>query len=195
MTEKRPGRLWIWAGLALLAAALLLTAYNLACDVRAGRSADAALAGISAAPRDTQAPDYRLAPDMEMPTCLVDGCRYIGTLSVPTLDLTLPVAAEWSYDQLRQTPCRYSGTAYRGNMVIAAHNYTRHFGRLNTLSPGDSVVFTDVDGNEFHYQVAELETLAPTDVEDMTASEWELTLFTCTVGGRARVAVRCQADN
>lgn len=192
MTELRRGRAWIWAGLALLAAALALTAYNLLCDVRAGRASDAALTGLTAAARDTAVPDYLLAPDMEMPTCQVDGQSYIGTLSVPSLDLTLPVAADWSYPQLRRTPCRYSGTAYRGNMVIAAHNYTRHFGRLRELSPGDPVVFTDVDGNVFRYQVAELEILPPTAVEDMTSSEWELTLFTCTVGGRARVAVRCQ---
>ena len=117
----------------------------------------------------------------------------MGTVSVPALELTLPVAAEWSYPQLRQTPCRYSGTAYAGNLVIAAHNYTRHFGRLKALSPGDEVVFTDVDGHVFRYQVAELETLAPTAVEDMTDSGWELTLFTCTIGGQARVAVRCRA--
>lgn len=194
MTEKKRGRGWTLAGIVLLAAALLLTGYNLASDLRAGRSAQAVLPGIAAAPRaDSPVPDYLLTPGMEMPTCLVDGQRYVGTVSVPALELTLPVAAEWSYPQLRQTPCRYSGTAYAGNLVIAAHNYTRHFGRLKALSPGDEVVFTDVDGHVFRYQVAELETLASTAVEDMTDSGWELTLFTCTVGGQARVAVRCRA--
>ena len=77
-------------------------------------------------------------------------------------------------------------------MVIAAHNYRRHFGKLKTLKPGNSVSFTDIDGNEFEYEVTEVQILKPRDVEDITQSEADLTLFTCTVGGRTRVTVRCE---
>ena len=78
MTEKKRGRGWTLAGIVLLAAALLLTGYNLASDLRAGRSAQAVLSGIAAAPRaDSPVPDYLLTPGMEMPTCLVDGQRYV----------------------------------------------------------------------------------------------------------------------
>lgn len=92
---------------------------------------------------------------------------------------------------LRRTPCRYSGSAYRDDLILLAHNYESHFGRLKSLSPGDAVLFTDADGNEFAYEVLELEMLRPTAVEDMTAGDWDLTLFTCTLGGQARVTVRC----
>ena len=34
-------------------------------------------------------------------------------------------------------------------------------------------------------------TLPETAVEEMRAGEWDLTLFTCTYDGRARVTVRC----
>lgn len=40
--------------------------------------------------------------------------------------------------------------------------------------------------------VAEVEILKPTDVEQMIAGDWQLTLFTCTVGGTSRVTVRCR---
>jgi len=40
--------------------------------------------------------------------------------------------------------------------------------------------------------VAAREVLLPTAVEEMTAGEWDLTLFTCTLGGRSRVTVRCE---
>jgi sortase A len=76
-------------------------------------------------------------------------------------------------------------------MVIAAHNYKTHFGRLRELQLGDEIQFTDVDGNKFLYTVEELEILSPTAVEEMTDSGWALTLFTCTIGGKTRVAVRC----
>ena len=77
-------------------------------------------------------------------------------------------------------------------MTIAAHNYARHFGRLTALRPGDAVTFTDLDGNVFRYAVAETETLQPTDIQEMTAGDWPLTLFTCTKGGQYRVTVRCE---
>lgn len=41
------------------------------------------------------------------------------------------------------------------------------------------------------YKVAEFEELLPTDVEKMESSGYDLTLFTCTYGGRYRVTVRC----
>lgn len=48
-----------------------------------------------------------------------------------------------------------------------------------------------MDGNIFAYKVIEVETLQPTAIEEMTIGGWDLTLFTCTVGGASRVTVRC----
>ena len=42
----------------------------------------------------------------------------------------------WSYPKLKVAPCRYRGSAYLDDLIIAAHNYDRHFGRINTLLPG-----------------------------------------------------------
>ncbi len=126
-----------------------------------------------------------------MPEETIDGRSYIGVLEIPSLSLQLPVIGSWSYAELREAPCRHAGSAYQKNMVIAGHNYSSHFGNLKNLSQGDTVIFTDVDGNRFHYRVIELETLAPDAVDDLTSGDWNLTLFTCTIGGRSRVTVRC----
>ena len=64
---------------------------------------------------------------------------------------------------------------------------------LNNLSQGDEITFTDMDGNLFRYEVAALEVLSPFAVEEMTTGDWDLTLFTCTVGGQSRIAVRCES--
>ena len=66
--------------------------------------------------------------------------------------------------------------------------------RHQKLTPlvGDRVTFTDVDGNVFLYSVAEIQILQPGDVEEMLSGGWALTLFTCTLGGRTRVTVRCE---
>ena len=71
-------------------------------------------------------------------------------------------------------------------------NYRTHFSGIKRLNPGDSVVFTDADGNVFSYEVAEIETVGGYDIEKMEAGDWDLTLFTCTNKGKARAAVRCR---
>ena len=88
-------------------------------------------------------------------------------------------------------PCRYTGSAYLDNLILAAHNYSTHFGRLGELTKGDAVIFTDTVGNQFFYQVDEITRLEGTAVEEMEAGEWDLTLFTCTRDSRSRITVRC----
>ena len=203
---KRRGTFLIWTGLLLLAAALGLAGYN----AYEARHADKAAAQVleellpavpspvpstaptESAPSEVEYPDYVLDPGRDMPVLTVDGADYIGVLSVPELGLELPIQSEWDYDKLRNTPCRYIGTAYQSDFVIAAHNYTRHFGRLHELSLGSTVEFTDMDGNLFCYEVREITTLSPTSIEEMKESGYDLTLFTCTVGGRSRITVRCE---
>lgn len=136
-------------------------------------------------------PAYVLNPKMEMPEETIDGQQYIGILEIPSLGLELPIISQWSYPALNIAPARYVGSAYQDDLVIAAHNFKSHFGRLNTLAQGDRVIFTDVDGNVFVYEAQLIETLRPQAVEEMCSGEWDLTLFTCTVGGKYRVTVRC----
>ena len=143
-------------------------------------------------PPTQQIPEsLRTAEDVMMSEMVIDGERYIGFLSVPGLELELPVMSDWSYPQLRKAPCRYHGTALGGDLVLMAHNYARHFGHISQLKEGDPVYFTDADGNVHCYAVAAVDVLAPTAVEEMTAGEFDLTLFTCTYGGKTRVTVFC----
>lgn len=212
MRKNKKGFPLMAAGLLLIAAALFLTLYNLWDERRAGSEAGEILEQIGQVipaetpadvpadapadnvppPAEEELPAYVLNPGMEMPVVLIDGSYYIGVLSIPALALELPVMEEWSYPNLKTAPCRYAGSVYKDDMVIAGHNYKTHFGPLKNLSLGDSVFFTDTDGNVFSYRVVELETLPPTAVEDMKTGDWDLTLFTCTYGGQSRVTVRCE---
>ena len=210
MKDKRQkvGGGFIAVGILMLAAAVLLGGYNLYDEYRAGKSAGAVLEELQQQipavktpeetsaqevylPDDSQLPDYSVNPDMEMPEKEIAGDYYIGVLEIPSLGISLPVIGEWDDDALQIAPCRYSGSAYTGNLVIAAHNYQTHFGRIKTLSSGDQVVFTDVKGRSFLYEVAAVETIQSTAVEEVLNEEWDLTLFTCTIDGFERVAVHC----
>ena len=141
-------------------------------------------------------PSYPDPYDPAMTEVEIDGYAYMGYLSIPAVGLELPVMSEWDYARLKLSPCRYAGSSKTGNLVICAHNYTQHFGPVRSLVPGDLVYFTDMDGVIWKYQVAAVDILQPTEVETMTAGNYDLTLFTCTYGGQSRVAVRCECiDN
>mgnify|MGYP004705414445 FL=1 len=206
--KNRIGNILKGAGLILVTAAVLLLVYNLWDGHRARESEEAILAEylqenkkVSESPdasdkEDEQnIPDYLLNPDMDMPEYTLKSLgdvACIGILEIPALDLELPVISSWSYSSLRLAPCRYSGSAYKGDLVIAAHNYQSHFGGLRTLPEGSEVFFTDAVGNRFSYYVAVTEALTPWSVDDMTSGEWPLTLFTCTLDSQNRVTVRCE---
>ena len=129
----------------------------------------------------------------EMPTARVDGYDCIGVLSIPVLELELPVLTDWSYAKLKVAPCHYFGSCCEPDFVIAAHNYRSHFGRLSALEPGDLVLFTDMGGTVHYYEVILLETLPGNATEEMITSGFDLSLYTCTPGGAGRVTVRCSA--
>ena len=147
-------------------------------------------------PADTvNLPDDPEKMPTEMATVKVDGYDCIGVLSVPVLDLELPVLTDWSYAKLKKAPCHYYGTYYEKDFVIAAHNYQSHFGKLSELQPKDLILFTDVSGTVYCYEVVLLETLPGNATEEMIASGFDLSLYTCTPGGASRVTVRCNIIN
>lgn len=195
---KKTYRILIISGALLLCAALTLTAYNVFLSVSANKNAAKTLAEINKnlpeQKNTAETPLYELYPEMEMPIIKIEDKAYIGTINIPNLGISLPVASEWNYKDLRKTPCRYSGSAYTKNMVICAHNYAAHFGRLSSLKIGDKVIFTDADGNGFTYSVKEVETVKPTEIEKMINGDCDLTLFTCNLSGNARIAVRLTQD-
>ena len=136
-------------------------------------------------------PQAEASIPIEMATIKADGYDCIGILSVPILDLELPVLTDWSYTKLKKAPCLYYGSYYEKDFVIAAHNYRAHFGRLSELQAGDIVIFTDVNGVAYYYEVVLLETLPKEATMEMIASGFDLSLYTCTPGGGSRVTVRC----
>ena len=133
---------------------------------------------------------YERVPGIEMPGEKVNGHEYIGTLSIPSLGLKVPVQRNWSYENLSVSPCRYSGSAYADNLAIIAHTY--HFGKLSSLALDATVTFTDMENNVFRYVVREKNTISPNDANDIAHSGYDLTLVTCTISGTKRVAVYCE---
>lgn len=127
----------------------------------------------------------------EMTVVRIDGYDYIGYISMPTLERELPVMSDWDYYRLNVAPCRYYGSIFTNDMVIAAHDYISHFRYIINLKPSDPVIFTDMDGVEHVYEVVCTDMIKPYDVSGMLNDQYDLTLYTCTRDGMTRIAVRC----
>lgn len=191
--KTKKGTLFIIIGLLLIVLALFIIGNNIYDEYIANKSSTSAINQlIELIPENKGISDYILDPNMEMPIATIDGWDYVGIISIDTLDVILPVIDQWSEEASYISPCRYYGSVYKNDMVIAAHNFPSHFGKISDLTIEDKIVFTDMAGNSFYYRPVTLEVLAPTDIEKMTDGENDLTLFTCTIGGQKRVTIRCE---
>lgn len=124
----------------------------------------------------------------------LQGHDLVGILRVPGVGVELPVLNDWSYDLLKLSPCRYSGSIEGQDLILMGHNYKTHLAPLRRVSPGDRVEFLDVSGTSHAFTVVETEVLKPTQLDELTGSDHALTIFTCTPGGQSRFVVRCSPD-
>ena len=210
--KNKKSKVWFVIGICCLLGAIGLSAFNVWDSKRAGESVEkVAEVMIEELPKvresetilstaeedlidlaEYEIPDYILNPDMEMPKTKVDGQEYIGVVEIPALSLTLPVISECDDEKLKISPCRYMGSAYTNDLILSGHSYKTHFRYIRTLDIGNSVIFTDMDGNRFEYEVCGIEVIPETNVEQMEVGEWDLSLFTCTYDGNSRHTVRCK---
>ena len=197
MRKASPGVICVLLGVVLLLAALGLYGYNRWEDAQAGAEAQTVVQDLqekvveqTQSAASAPAIDYS-SLDPELPVVELDGYEYVGYVEIPALEVELPVMADWDYDRLKIAPCRQFGSSRTDDLVIAAHNYQTHFGRLKELQEGDTVRFTDMEGIVNTYAVSKCETLQPTEVDAVQNSGYDLVLYTCTLGGRTRVTVFC----
>lgn len=177
-------------GALCLIAALGLTGYNIYDEYRAETSSDESLSYLRSSIQTKDDQPIVPEPQVMMTEMKVDGRGYVGILDFPSLELSLPVQGECSDQLLKYAPCLYYGNLYDG-MIIAGHNYRSHFSPLKRMLPGEEIHFTDVDGNVWTYVLTATEVIDGADVEGMKSGDWDLTLFTCTYGGRERYTLRC----
>jgi len=201
MKQYKLGIAFLLIGILLIAAALLLVVHNIREAHHAKEAAGIVLKemkqahleenGKNQTPAATEANIGIAEEEKTMPVMEIDGYEYIGYLSIPAIQLELPVMSDWDDARLKIAPCRQYGTMDGNDFVIAGHNYISHFGALKKLSANDFVYFTDVENHCTVYQVAATEILEPEQIEEMKNSPWELTLYTCSMDGAHRVTIRC----
>lgn len=141
--RKRLGIFCVALGTALILASAGLLLFNRAEADEAEDAARAVLPKLLAqidmsreeAPETLPPAAEPMRQTEEMTVAEIDGQEYVGCLTLPRLELELPVMADWSYEKLKTAPCRQTGTVAGEDLVIAGHNYAHHFGGLGSLAP------------------------------------------------------------
>ena len=145
------------------------------------------------------------APDVEdisnidgILSTTLKGYSVIAELDIPKLDLKLPVLSMTSDKALKISVCCYMGSSPGevGNLVIVGHNYKNgaHFGRLDKMGVGDTIILTGKDGKSYTYTVYKVEDINPDDAEKLDDNQYdkEASLLTCETHGNGRLLVRCR---
>ena len=130
-----------------------------------------------------------------------DGVKYTteAILKIPKINIEYPVLSATSDALLFVSLNKYWGPQPNevGNYCIVGHYYEngKMFGKLHKLKNGDKAELTDLSGNTLKYQVYNKYVVEPTDTRctsQLTDGRKELTLITCTNGGKQRLIVKCR---
>lgn len=177
-------------GIVLIGSALFLLLHNTYENQQSGMASQTVLNQIQQIIQENKPQE-----NIEMPIVEVEGNTYIGYLTIPSLQLELPVQAELSDEKLNISPCLEKGSLQTNDLVIAGHGISNHFGNISQLNQDDAIIFTNMLGKSYTYHVVLKEELSKYQVEEMLNSDWDLTLFTCDYSGQNRITIRANRGN
>ncbi len=187
------------SGIILILTAFVLCIYNIIFDYTSGKNSKEALEEIENILQERtneESEDYLDNPDKEMPKINIKGKNYIGIISISKIDIELPVLDEYTVSNLNKAPVLYKGSIYRNNAVIIAHNSLSHFKKIQQLQEKDQVIFTDLNGHKFQYEVIKKENISEKNPDLLDDGEWDLSLFTCNSSNtKYRVVLRLKLIN
>ena len=127
----------------------------------------------------------------------------IGVISIPKLDIEMPIYLGATYDNMAKGAAHLSQTSLpiggeNTNCVIAGHrgwNGADYFRYIDRLEPGDTVTITNL-WEALTYTVSDIKIIDPDDVDEILIQEGKnmLTLLTCHPygsGGKYRYVTYC----
>ena len=126
----------------------------------------------------------------------------VAILKIPAIKLEYPVIAskekEFPEELLNVSICYFwgeNGPNEVGNYCIVGHYYRsgKLFGNLHKLKNGDIAELTDLSGRTIKYEVYNKDIVEPTDTRctsQKTNGRKEITLITCTNGGKQRLILK-----
>ncbi len=124
-----------------------------------------------------------------MPTLSIDGTDFVGVLEIPRYESSLPVCADWG--DISKYPCHFSGSVYDRTLQIGATSQRGQYDFYREISVGDTVFFTDMEGNRYTYSVTNIRHEDNADQTALRREDSALTLFVKNTYGFDYIIIYC----
>ena len=125
--------------------------------------------------RETQNAVPEERRDNTMSVLSIDGTDFVGIIEFPRYESALPVCNDWG--KISKYPCRFGGSVYSGNMQIRATTQVGQYDFYRELSVGDTLFYTDVEGNRYTFVITSLCYEKHVDQAALEQKESPITLF------------------
>lgn len=146
-------------------------------------------AGSGSGAGDNAAPDGA-SPYLE--TANLSGYEVTGILQIADLNRSWPIIAGGDPVAAAKIPSIYGGNPASGDLVIADSADNQQFSGLKDLPDGSEVVFTDISGHEYRYQLATVETVPSKKQAAISRhrERWDAAIITPNFSGRSQIVTR-----
>ena len=174
-TKKIAYRLCIGLGIGLLvtaAVALAIWQWNIHAWEQKAQGYVSTITAQIPAPQNATPEERR---DNTMPVLCIDGKDFVGILEMPRYGSVLPVSADWG--NASANPRRFDGSVYDRTVQIGATTQVGQYNFYREISVGDSVFFTDMEGNRFSYGITDIHYAKHADQTALQRENAALTLF------------------
>ena len=131
----------------------------------------------------------------EKKTARVSGCVVYGKIRIDKIGIEYPIIEYASENSLWKSICKISSNDIngKGNLCLAGHNMRNFsmFGNLRKVDIGDTIVITNLNGEEYVYKVYEKTYVNPDQTEVLKdTDEAIVTLVTCNDASNKRLIVK-----
>lgn len=173
----RAGSGLLGIGAALIAVAVVASVGIRVAERQSARRAERVVQMLTAAMPTVQngAPGDR--DDAEMPRIELDGTDYVGLVEIPAYGVVRPIGAAWKKSRLFWVPCRYSGCAYDGSLIVGGSDRTGQLDCLRKMTVGDAIYVTDTVGTRYAYRVTDIVRTTDVSAERLASQAADLVVF------------------
>ena len=123
----------------------------------------------------------------------LEGYDVLGKIKVEELSIDTYILDSIEDDALKVAAGKIAGEELNeeGNFCVVGHNYDNIFAKLLEIEKGEEIIVIDPKLNETKYEVKDVYTIEPDDLESLLSvqDEVRLTLITCETAASTRLVV------